>query len=413
MRYAISVGTNPMLYGPWQWFEQNIPVQSNPARVSACTAFIAQHAQTVAEQLYPPTPTVTNPRYDTVVSTPTECSFVARATYMPSGAIVGTTAVAQLNAQYGTVCEPEPDQCEVDAPDESFQVTGPVPAESCNPITKCKNVFHSPVCTGASCVYTQTQTNENCGPSAPEEEEPPPPGEACTASGEVQFCRGNEDEDENCGFLNGEFICLDQTEDDGCQVMGDGSRVCGPQAPTPPVPDNGTPGQPAEPDEVIQTPDNTFNYYNNNTVNNSARPPGSSGDNPYDGDDDGSGDKEPGAGGGTGSGDGEGDDEGCTEDDGCTGTLPVLEPIICETFGGCLSAYWTRLNTAPLVQAVTNVGSAMPSGSCPAVNISMFGETSSLSAPMCDIWSATIAPILGAVFLLFYAWVSTRIVLSA
>jgi hypothetical protein len=351
--------------------------------------------------------------------------------------------VTQTNKTTGVVSQSTPvgrsaavwfvdNQCRPAVPcentqEENFAVHGSVPAESCNPVTHCKMVRGPGVCMGSSCMFTQTHTTQSCGPSSPDAD-PPDPGEACASAGTNEFCKSGDDGGQNCGFLNGNFVCLGQTDDDGCQVFGDSSRVCGPKAPMPPVPDNGTPGQRASPDQQIDATNAQgnqvrYNYYNSSTVNNSARDPGTSGDNPYDGEDDGtgagtglnSGGNPTHGNGDGGDGDGNGtDDDGCSEEDGCTGTLPSIgEEGDCPSFGACLAGFWTRLGNAPIIAAVADAGASIPAGSCPAVNITMFGETNSISQPMCEVWSGTIAPLIGVVFLAIFAWVSTRIVLSA
>lgn len=331
----------------------------------------------------------------------------------PENLVVNTFHEVGAGAQCAT--------CDSDHPNVGRKFSMEGLEDFCDVDSHCKARAGVGACLGALCVSNYTISTQDCALSDAGGEAPPP-GEACAGSGGLEFCKDEDEEGENCGFLNGGFICLDQTEDDGCQVMGDGSRVCGPAAPSPPVPDNGTPGQPAEPDETIETTgedgsNNTYNYYDSDTVAGSHRDPGTSGDNPDDGEDDGSGEIGGGTssgGGGDGEGDGEGvDDDGCTEEDGCTGTIPAVGEVECLSFAGCLSGFYTRLSNAPIVAAVAGAGASFPAGSCPSVNITMFSETNSISEPMCDVWSASIAPLISAMFLVIYAWVSTRVVMSA
>lgn len=177
---------------------------------------------------------------------------------------------------------------------ETWTVNTAVPETACNALTDCKLTRGAGMCMGSSCVYTVTHTTENCGVSDP-------PGtvstgdERCVSDGGVELCKSGSDETgRNCGYVNGEFSCLGSVETDGCDVFGDGSRVCGDAAPTPPVPDNGTPGVKALPDKAISVVGptsvaTTINYYSGGTAAGSSRDPGSSGDNPYDGEDDGNG----------------------------------------------------------------------------------------------------------------------------
>jgi hypothetical protein len=133
---------------------------------------------------------------------------------------------------------------------------------------------------GGACADAPTSPEtENIAP-APKED-----GETCeTSAAGVEYCHdATPQEDETgCGYYNDNFTCLDAVEPDECWVDADGSRYCGQDAPTPPVPDNGTPGVPAEPDDQIIDPDtdNVYDYYDPDTVTGSDRPAGDSGANP-------------------------------------------------------------------------------------------------------------------------------------
>jgi hypothetical protein len=94
------------------------------------------------------------------------------------------------------------------------------------------------------------------------------------------------------------------------------------------VPDNGTPGKKAPADQQIQNNNNNVTnnwyWYSSTTNANSARDPGMSGDNPYDGHDDGSGVSGGGVGACSGSACGEGEGsasggEGCDAPPVCVG----------------------------------------------------------------------------------------------
>jgi hypothetical protein len=133
--------------------------------------------------------------------------------------------------------------------------------------------------------FTGMLCDTEVAPPAPTQQTLPDPGPRCTtnANGE-QWCR-EQGTGENCGYLNGKYSCVDQLEPDKCWVMQDGSRLCADNAPMPPVPDSGTPGDRATEDgNVVQvdnstdTQENTYNYYDSDTVNNSSAPPGNDGD---------------------------------------------------------------------------------------------------------------------------------------
>lgn len=320
------------------------------------------------------------------------------------------TVQEELQRQETSDCSPGP--CNTSHPDvgKEFVVSTSVPATACHPITQCLMKRGPGVCIGESCIFKVTHTRESCVSVNDPPMENEPRGEKCIEEGEDEWCM-SEQGDRNCGWLNGNFTCLSSVERDGCAVLADGSRVCGPDAPTPPAPDNGIPGQRAEPDVEVQVTHNnnqttTNNYYNSTTVNNSARDPGMSGDNPYDGRDDGSGT------GGT-SGEDENPAEGyCPPGQTCDEAGENGEFGEVCTFGECASAFVGRIQSAPIVAAVLNAGAAMPSGACPNWTLSAFSEDYSLSGPMCDIFEE-VSPILSGMFLIIWGWIATRIVLSA
>jgi len=97
-------------------------------------------------------------------------------------------------------------------------------------------------------------------------------GERCVG----QFCQ-SVNTGENCGYFNDKYTCVDSIQPDKCQRNGDGSASCAAGAPTPPKPDNGTPGVPAPPNNSVEacTGSNScqeINYYNTVTVTGSSRP---------------------------------------------------------------------------------------------------------------------------------------------
>jgi len=117
-------------------------------------------------------------------------------------------------------------------------------------------------------------TGAVCGnapdPPSAQEAEGPDDQELCKSTpGGGEACAGPYGE--NCGYLNGKFVCLGKTDPDECWVNDDGSRWCGESAPTPPVPDNGTRGQKATPDDAVAAEGGTgttttYNYYNTTTM---------------------------------------------------------------------------------------------------------------------------------------------------
>ena len=235
-------------------------------------------------------------------------------------------------------------------------------------------------------------------------------GERCSGS----WCEsvGNEP---GCGFLNGEYVCPDEFDRGDCYKHASGSVTCHSDSPTPPVPDNGTPGEPADPDHSVDvctgaSSCQTVNNYDNETVDGSSRPvpdgsgPGGSGPiGPGTGGTGGG----PGSGsGGLGDGDGE---EG--DDDSASGGLTCEAAPTCDGDPiQCVLLYqqWkTRCPDAPTegeaLDAIGATSEEMGSGTgievdvgelngdgpisvgdCPApLSVSIMGESLSL-----DIWQA-------------------------
>lgn len=151
-----------------------------------------------------------------------------------------------------------------------------------------------------------------------------------TGPGGLTWC-DSPTQDSDCGYFNDKYVCLKSLQPDKCFTHTDGKRLCAEGAPSPPVPDNGTPGKKAEPDDQITscTGENSCsvnNYYNTTTNSGSSRPTGTGGNA------DGSGGVGPG---GTASGDGTGEGEeegGGTASGGATcEAAPVCDgdPIAC------------------------------------------------------------------------------------
>jgi len=236
------------------------------------------------------------------------------------------------------------------------------------------------------------------------------PAEKCkSGAGGLTWCEGPE-KDADCGYFNDKYVCLKSLGTDKCITKADGSRLCASGAPTPPVPDNGTPGTKAAASDTMQTRDpvsnvtNNYNYYNTTVNSGSSRDTGSG---PSA---DGSGTVGPG-GEPTGSGTGEGTGDDPTADDEASGgatceAAPVCsgDPIQCVlltqqwktrcpdalTSSEALSAFNAtedEINGVLPNSSTTDVtsldsGGPISVGACPApLGISVMGQSISL-----DIW---------------------------
>jgi len=224
-----------------------------------------------------------------------------------------------------------------------------------------------------------------------------------------------------CGYFNGDYVCTQHVPDDACVSFASGGVACvagSPDAPKDAMDD------PLPPDGTVTRGDKEVDYYAPTTTASAATPAttvaGIGG----------SATGAPGADGSSGGGLGGGgtviecvgedcvtiDLEGeCPEGETCEGTLPGDTPgefaEVC-TFGECAADFYDRVLGSPLLSSMTGVGAAWPSGSCPSWTIEALENEYSLSAPMCQIWD-DISPFLSGVFILVWAWVATRIFLSA
>jgi len=271
--------------------------------------------------------------------------------------------------------------------------------ESCHPASQCKISITGPIVqVGTQWASRWTVQNAPC-----ETEDPLPgtPGGSCINGGGNTVCASSADQ---AMVVNGDKVPPAGLDEGQCAVYASGGSACvveaGDTPTSPPAPDNGTPGTPATPVASVTnvTNNTTTNYYNNTTTAGSTSAVnGQPGQNV-------------GAQSGSPDGDGDGDGEGdCLEGD-CSGAFPENESVC--TIAECAEDFFNRVMEAPLVASVLDAGSSVPAGACPSWGITAFGDTNSLSAPMCAIFD-DIAPMLSAAFLLIWAWVATRIVLSA
>lgn len=112
---------------------------------------------------------------------------------------------------------------------------------------------------------------------------------------------------ENCGYVNGKYVCLKKLQPDKCWVNDDGSRICAENAPSPPKPANAAGTAPATPNSTVSACMGdgscvTYQYFNQTTVSQSGTPASPGGDPSNE-----NGGTGPGQG---GSGEGEGEEPG-------------------------------------------------------------------------------------------------------
>lgn len=203
-----------------------------------------------------------------------------------------------------------------------------------------------------------------------------------------------------CGYYNGERVCIAAVEDGQCVDTPSGGRMCATNAGTPPAPDAGTPGVPAQPDAQIggkpaggnQT---TNNYYSSDTVNNSS-------------DDDDGGDD--------GNGDCEGDEPcgepgDCPEGETCTGSFRGPGGTA-KTFTETLTDFRAAIQQSPLMIAVNATTGGMGVGTCPPLQFTVPGWGTIGTAIHCEIANDSFG-ILGPLMLGIWGFLGLRIIVSA
>lgn len=361
---------------------------------------------------------------DTLNTSVFPATFTWRASYSGGGQAPGTLATLNrpLSRRENPTGCPEL-ECTAEKPRWWLMIgetRGDFPEFACDGSTGCMSQLKSLSCVVPPCVGSYVTGSENCTESVPRE---PEEGEVCSG----EFCTSQANE-HNCGFLNDEFVCLGSVPVDGCTVLGDGGRVCGEEAPMPPVPDAGTAGVPATPDLVIEVNDSTVNYYNSTTVSNSVRNPGTSGENPYS----------PGGGEGDGDSGGGGDGLMCSEEDGeCDGSGEGHEEDITsgwdcwvargegeadETYlgklGVCFQNAWLAMaetieEESAIVALVVNTAEAWPSsaGGCPSATFEVWEMGGDLFAAPCALLEEH-GPTLSILFRLMWLLIGMRILLS-
>lgn len=234
----------------------------------------------------------------------------------------------------------------------------------------------------------------------------------CDSTGMI--CKDKGDGEKNCGIYNGDRVCVQTVDPGKCAAYASGGAACkgennGTEEPeTPPAPNNGTPGTPAEPDaEITSTGGTTVYYYSPGTVAGSSTggadttPANSEGGNrPIGGDNDGD------------SGEGTGEGSECTGAD-CNASVPEFDDIgtVDEAFG----QFWSDLNGVPLVAAASGLGASLGAGSCPdwSTSISVFGESWDVDfTSICTTWDS-VAGVISAVMLVFFGFIAFRVLFSA
>lgn len=242
-----------------------------------------------------------------------------------------------------------------------------------------------------------------------------------------ELCRSPNDSESQqfCGKIDGQTYCLPTimtqppcsggsnpalcaTTENPVVTLGDGSQLAPTGTPTPPAPDNGTAGNPATPDLVLHgvgTDGNpgSYDYWSPSTV------AGSTGGTPggRDGDGDGTGGGTPGV---TCGGP---DQPNCKFE--LDGSFDGPERDGVPTFTEAAQTFQSSLQSAPIVQAVSNLAGSIPEGGSPPsgqVTLDALGGVTLTLAPPPEV-IAEVAPVLSIVMLLVWALVAIFIFMSA
>ena len=150
--------------------------------------------------------------------------------------------------------------------------------------------------TGSNVLYDMVYTGNACVDGVPKDGSSPVPApegvfdqttqygdEVCAVINGQTVCTGSTVENRSgCGTFNGQPWCQDDyntVQPGHCESVGDnGGVMCVSGESSPPAPDNGSIGQPANPDVSVLTPSGTVNnYYSPTTVSNSVSTVGSGG----------------------------------------------------------------------------------------------------------------------------------------
>lgn len=319
-------------------------------------------------------------------------------------------AVESCGGSGQPLCTPPPG-CNTSSPTIGQTFTGTdstmTPHSYCHAVDNCMvNVVQQQSASG-TVVYVGTETSQNCSSGTPSDSaNSTTSAESCHTTGSGVTVCVNPTGGGQCGDLNGEFVCLKSTPPGGCQVFASGAKVCDSTAGTPPVPDNGTKGQPATPTTQIGQSVNggsatTYNYYSSSTVSGSS----ATGNGTSPTTQAGQGTSGSGSGASAANGDCGATGVNCAGDS-TVPTLPTQQTIAQST-----SDYVGSLSSVPIVASVSNIASAIPSGTCPTATLSVFGHSYQLDE-QCTLYNS-ISAVLSAVFLAMWALLGVRILMSA
>lgn len=202
----------------------------------------------------------------------------------PSGMTVqnGECACPAGQVYDGVVCKSHDDFCDAQYVGSNTRVLNSSAASTCQQFTsedsqivKCemnkRGLRILPSGGGTEYVYG----GNSCAPSETPSTDVP---DGCVQVNGINTCVDEDSPDDDvCGSINGQDVCFGQdVPTEGCLTFADGSMICAENAPTPPSPDNGVPGEEAEPDAELTLVDDTIpssedqQYFTETTVGGSS-----------------------------------------------------------------------------------------------------------------------------------------------
>lgn len=186
---------------------------------------------------------------------------------------VDCTGTEEFNPETGLCEEPAP-TCDGSVTGTAFLrpvFSGGSTGDICHESSQCKLTATSVTGVGSDDLIEYTGTGDDCTsePEIPLNESNEGPN--CISSGGDTWCTEPDLADENCGYLNDEYLCLDSIPEGECTFYGNGDMACSSTAGSPPAPDDGvTPGTPATPDTTIDNNGTDIDIFDNGTVGGST-----------------------------------------------------------------------------------------------------------------------------------------------
>jgi hypothetical protein len=96
--------------------------------------------------------------------------------------------------------------------------------------------------------------------------------------------------------------------------------------------------------------------------------------------------------------------------------VPGTPSAGCSSYEACFQTFWTAVQSAPLVTAITGLSTAWPSGACPTYTLTLAtipGHTFDYGTTMCSLWGTYALPALSGTTMVVWSLVGIFILMSA